>query len=164
VEMKKRLWGDRDHSDVAAGLGSLASLLRALGRLDEALSVLQASVDMEKRLWGDRDHGEVAVGLHNLAWLLQALGRLHEAKALAQDAVSMVHRLRLSATAAGGLRVHAESLLQRLDRACKVRGILLFALSLSSFSLSDHCLLCRWRQAAAKHRCSSVLDVDVKHR
>jgi hypothetical protein len=61
--MSKRLWGDRDHRDVAVGLGNLGGLLQDMGRLDEALPVLQASVEMRKRVWGDRDHRDVAVGL-----------------------------------------------------------------------------------------------------
>ncbi len=46
LAMERRLWGDRDHSNVAAGLGNPGGLLQAMGRLDDTLVMVQASVDM----------------------------------------------------------------------------------------------------------------------
>ncbi len=90
VDMLKRLWGDRDHSDVAASLHELAGLLRAMGRLEEALPLLQASVDMFRRLFGC-SHPTTLTCSIDLLGLLVPLGRVADARGLV-DGLSDVDR------------------------------------------------------------------------
>jgi tetratricopeptide (TPR) repeat protein len=124
VDMEKRLWGDRDHSDVAVGLHLLARILSDMGRLEDALSVQQASVGMYKRLWGDRDDSDVASGLHLLALILRDMGRLQDALSVQQASVDMYKRLwgdRDHRDVAVGLRNIASLSMHmgHLDAACE---------------------------------------------
>eukprot|EP00500_Bicosoecida_sp_ms1_P000161 CAMPEP_0203810148 /NCGR_PEP_ID=MMETSP0115-20131106/2760_1 /ASSEMBLY_ACC=CAM_ASM_000227 /TAXON_ID=33651 /ORGANISM="Bicosoecid sp, Strain ms1" /LENGTH=80 /DNA_ID=CAMNT_0050718931 /DNA_START=1 /DNA_END=239 /DNA_ORIENTATION=- len=80
--MRRRLHGERDHSDVARGLNNLAGLYEAQGLLDKAEPLYVEALAMERRLHGERDHSDVARGLNNLAVLYKAQGLLDEAEPL----------------------------------------------------------------------------------
>lgn len=93
LAQRKRLHGDRDHPDVAAGLDRVASCLRALGRGDEALPRYEESLAMYRRLHGDRDHPDVATSINNVAVCLAALGRASEALPRYEASLAMNRRL-----------------------------------------------------------------------
>ncbi|MBL9079616.1 MAG: CHAT domain-containing protein [Planctomycetes bacterium] len=93
LAMRKRLYGDRDHPDVATSLSNVAACLEDLGRASEALLHCEAALAMRKRVYGDRDHPDVATSLSNVAVFLQSLGRA--SAALPQHEATLAMRKRL---------------------------------------------------------------------
>ncbi|MGB3965556.1 MAG: tetratricopeptide repeat protein, partial [Planctomycetota bacterium] len=93
LAMRKRLYGERDHPDVAVGLNSVASCLESLGRAAEALPRFEQALATSKRLYGDRDHSAAATSLNNVAFCLRSLGRAAEALPQFEQALAMRKRL-----------------------------------------------------------------------
>ena len=89
--MKKRLFKG-DHPDVARGLGYLAFLYKAQGKLAAAEPLYKDALAMKKRLFKG-DHPDVARSLSNLATLYVAQGKLAAAEPLYRDALAMNKRL-----------------------------------------------------------------------
>jgi hypothetical protein len=50
LAMVRRLWGGRDHGDLAFAMHKLSVALRKLGRLDDALPLVEESLAMRRRL------------------------------------------------------------------------------------------------------------------
>ena len=57
---KKKALGTREHADVAATLGNMAIVLRALGRHEEALRRHEEALTIMERVYGSREHADVA--------------------------------------------------------------------------------------------------------
>ncbi|HEX5051850.1 MAG TPA: tetratricopeptide repeat protein [Planctomycetota bacterium] len=93
LAIRKRLYSDRDHLDVAQSLNNVACCLRSLGHADEALRQHEAALAMRKRLYGDRDHPDTAQSLNNVAACLLSLGRAGEALPELESALAMRRRL-----------------------------------------------------------------------
>jgi tetratricopeptide (TPR) repeat protein len=93
LAMRKRLFGDRDHPEVALSTNNLAACLESLGRAGEALPRYEQALAMMKRLYGDLDHPEVAANLNNVATALKSLGRVGEALPQYEQALAMQKRL-----------------------------------------------------------------------
>ena len=55
LAMLRRIHGDKDHSDVAISLGSLAHVYRAQGRLNDSASLHEESLAMKRRIHGNND-------------------------------------------------------------------------------------------------------------
>jgi tetratricopeptide (TPR) repeat protein len=73
---------------VATDLNSLASLLQATNRLQEAEPLMRRGVEIMEAAYGDT-HPNVATALNNLASLLQATNRLQEAEPLMRRALQI---------------------------------------------------------------------------
>ena len=92
LKIRKNLYPEQDHSDVATSLNNLAFLYQAQGRYTKAETLYKEALTMRKRLYS-QDHPDVAQSLNNLAFLYQAQGRYPEAESLYQDALAMRERL-----------------------------------------------------------------------
>ena len=93
LQMKQRVHGDGDSSDVATAMINLANLYRVRERFDKAERLLVHGRSMWLRLQGDGDSSYAATILSNLADLYRAQGRNGEAEPLLQQAVAMRQRL-----------------------------------------------------------------------
>ena len=145
LDMRRRLHGSRDHSDVALGLNNLALVLQARGDLAGAEPLVRESLDMDRRLHGSCDHSDVAVDLNNLAQVLQARGDLAGAEPLARESLDMQRRLH-------GSRDHSDVALglNNLARVLQNRGDLAGAEPLLRESPGQH--HARTGEAAARER------------
>ena len=79
---------DRFIPNVATTLNSLAALLRAANRLDEAEPLLRRALAIDEASYAP-DHPDVAMGLNNLAALLLDRNRLDEAEPLYRRALAI---------------------------------------------------------------------------
>ena len=69
-EMRKRLYSNQDHPNIATSLNSLGSVWNYKQDFDKALDFYNQSFEMRKRLYSNRDHPYIATSLNNLglAW------------------------------------------------------------------------------------------------
>ena len=69
-EMRKRLYSNQDHPNIATSLNSLGSVWNYKQDFDKALDFYNQSFEMKKRLYSNRDHPYIATSLNNLglAW------------------------------------------------------------------------------------------------
>ena len=91
--MLRRIHGNKDHSDVAASLCSLAHAYKAQGRLDDSASLHEESLAMYQRIHGSKDHSDVAASLHSLAHVYMAQGRLDDSASLGEESLAMYRRI-----------------------------------------------------------------------
>jgi len=70
-------------------LNNLGLLYREMGRLDEAIAMLQETVEGRRALYGDRPHLVLAVSLNNLAGALEEGGRYSEAEPLYRESLEI---------------------------------------------------------------------------
>ena len=73
---------------MAISLSTMAMLLQATNRLDEAEPLMRRALDIAEQSLGP-DHPNVATSLNNLAQLLQATNRLDEAEPLMRRALDV---------------------------------------------------------------------------
>jgi eukaryotic-like serine/threonine-protein kinase len=92
LSLAKIAHAGKDHSDVAESMNAVASCLQDLGRLDEALTMYDATLQMEKRL-NKGDSPDVASSLDNRALCLIDLGRATEALPDFEAAAKMRQRI-----------------------------------------------------------------------
>jgi tetratricopeptide (TPR) repeat protein len=93
LAMRRRLYGDRDHADVAVSLNNVAFCLASLGRPGEALPRYEAALAMTRRVFGERDHSQVARIMNNIGLCLDALGRPSDALPPHEAALAMWKRV-----------------------------------------------------------------------
>jgi eukaryotic-like serine/threonine-protein kinase len=130
--------------DLAADLKDLATVLKHLGRLEEAQASLEQALDLLADLVGE-DHPSRAITLDELGNVLRAQGRLEEALELQRSGLDMHRRafgedntyvttsLNNVAVTLGHLGRHAEAI-EHLERAVEI---------LESAHGSDHTQLAR---------------------
>lgn len=82
----------KNHPDIAACYGSLATNLTLQGRQAEALPMFQQSLRLCRDLLG-KDHPNTALGCSNLAQCLSALNRLDEAGPLFRESLEAFRRI-----------------------------------------------------------------------
>ena len=68
------LWG-KEHPDTLTSVHNLASLLKALGKLDEAEPLYRWALEARERTLG-KEHPDTLTSVNNLALLLQDMGKL----------------------------------------------------------------------------------------
>ena len=81
---RRRLLGPR-HPDTLVSLSNLGTLLRSLGRLEEAAPLQEAALQLARETLGRR-HSDTLAYLSNLGLLRLAQGRLGEAEGLCREA------------------------------------------------------------------------------
>jgi serine/threonine protein kinase len=84
--------GDGDHADVAMTLQHLAAVERRLGRLDEAMALIDRSVAMWTRL--DPDSRERYQAVNNRGTILEQAGRAADAERDFLEALAVLERTR----------------------------------------------------------------------
>lgn len=76
------------HERYAVSLNNLATLLRAMGRYEEAEPLFRQALEIDEATIG-RQHPEYATRLNNLAGLLRDMGRYEEAEPLLRQALEI---------------------------------------------------------------------------
>ena len=88
LERRRRLYGLRDHKQVAESLSRLGLIYAARpGDEKNAVKFTREAIAMSRRIFGDV-HPDVAVGLNNLASTLSRMGRFDEALAAANESLA----------------------------------------------------------------------------
>jgi serine/threonine-protein kinase len=97
LAIRRAEYGDRVHPELATAVNNLAVTLDDAGKLEEARTLYEESVEMRRDLFGERDP-RYAVGLNNLAFALLATGdpaaavrRVEEAVGILRDALGEDH-------------------------------------------------------------------------
>ncbi len=80
-----------DHPDVATSVSNLGSVLRQLGKLDQARELFARALGIDEAAYGP-NHPEVATDLNNLAHVLHALGDLTQARLLLERALPIFEK------------------------------------------------------------------------
>jgi serine/threonine protein kinase/tetratricopeptide (TPR) repeat protein len=91
LEIRHRLLG-RDHPDTLVAARLYASLLRTMGRLNEAAPMLQTMLAGHRQAFGD-DHEATVLAMTSTAMQLQLQGRFAEAEPLYREALERSRRL-----------------------------------------------------------------------
>jgi CHAT domain-containing protein len=91
--MRRRLYPEQDHPDVANSLNNLAEALRKQEKYADAETLHREALAMRRRLYGKQHHPYLAGSLNNLGIVLQAQGKYAEAEALHREALAMIRRL-----------------------------------------------------------------------
>lgn len=86
LEGRRRVLG-RDHPLTLNSVGSMAALMRDLGRLEDALPYLREDYEANRRILA-QNHPTTLIALSNLGACLRMLGRLEEARAAGEKAVA----------------------------------------------------------------------------
>ena len=92
VETLRRSESFGESPEAATALNNLASVLRDMGRLDEAEALFGQALEIDNRVLGP-DHPSVSNRLNNLASVLRDRGRLEEAEALFRQALEIDNRV-----------------------------------------------------------------------
>jgi len=91
LAMKRLLYPDEAHPEIAMGLNNIAYVLWIEGKYDEAGEMWRAAFDMQQKLLGE-DHPDVAFTLTNLAFVAYLKGDLDAAIAMSKESLEMYRR------------------------------------------------------------------------
>ncbi|MDX2116362.1 MAG: serine/threonine-protein kinase [Planctomycetota bacterium] len=89
LQMRREVYKDRDHADVADGMNHLAATLMLMRRFDEARDLMQGALDMRRRLFPE-DHKDVVATVNNLGALYQETGRYADAERHFSEALDRI--------------------------------------------------------------------------
>ena len=76
LEMRKQIYGDKLHPNMAGSLNNLGNALNDLGKHDQALEYHERSLEMKKQIYGDKPHPDVAISLNNLGSAFEAFRQI----------------------------------------------------------------------------------------
>jgi tetratricopeptide (TPR) repeat protein len=93
LEMRQRLYGNKDNPDVVASLYYVGLFLQALGRPADAVTRYEQSGAMYERLYGAKDDPKFAIGMTDYASCLYVLGRWTDALAVHERVLGIRQRL-----------------------------------------------------------------------
>ena len=85
LQANRETLGDR-HPDTLTSIGSMATLLRGMGKPQEARPLFEEELEASRETLGDR-HVDTLVSISNMGQLLQAMGQLEEARPLYEEAL-----------------------------------------------------------------------------
>lgn len=88
LAMRRELFGEQPHPDLAENINNLALLLMESGRYDESEVLYLESLAMTRRLYGEK-HPSLANGLNNLGLLYRAQGQPDQASKSYQESLAM---------------------------------------------------------------------------
>ena len=91
LEMKRVLYSDDVHPEIAMGLNNVAFMLHAQGQYDEAEQLYREAIEMNRTLLGG-DHPDVAMALNNLAFVMREKGDLKASIAMSRESLEMYQR------------------------------------------------------------------------
>jgi len=92
VAMHRTLWGPQPYPDFAAAMNDLGLMLYDKGDYDQAVRLLQESLNMNRWLLGEK-HPEIALSLNNIANVLHDKGDLAGAESTYQQSLAMRREL-----------------------------------------------------------------------
>jgi tetratricopeptide (TPR) repeat protein len=79
LQIQQRVLGE-EHLATLASRNNLASVLRGLGRWEEAETEHRAELEIRRRVLDEEEHPDTLASRNNLASVLRGLGRLEEAE------------------------------------------------------------------------------------
>ena len=82
LEMRKQIYGDMPHPDVADSLNNLGNALKDLGKYNQAIEYYERSLEMKKQIYGDKPHPNMADSLNNLGVVLKKKRRHRKSQAI----------------------------------------------------------------------------------
>ena len=85
LQANRETLGDR-HPDTLTSIESMATLLRGMGKPQEARPLFEEELEASRETLGDR-HVDTLVSISNMGQLLQAMGQLEEARPLYEEAL-----------------------------------------------------------------------------
>ena len=88
LSLRRKLHGDRPHTEVANSLNAVANIVRAAGKLDEAAPLYEEALAVRRQLLPP-GHTSIASSCMNLASLLKTMGRFDAAEKLLAEALSI---------------------------------------------------------------------------
>lgn len=91
LAMKRVLYSDEAHPEIAMGLNNVAYTLHAEGQYGEAELLYREAIEMNRTLLGD-DHPDIAMALNNLAFVIRQKGDLDAAIAMSRDSLDTYRR------------------------------------------------------------------------
>src|ERR1051326_2873695 len=90
--MRKRLFANADHPDLALSMNNLGGHYEAMGKLAEAETLFKDALAMRQRLYHD-DSTDIAGSLSNLGFLYREQGKAAKSESMFLDALAMYNRL-----------------------------------------------------------------------
>lgn len=91
LAMKRVLYADEIHPEIAMGLNNIAYTLHVEGEFADAEVLYREAIDMNRKLLGD-DHPDVAMALNNLAFVIRQKGDLNSAIERSRESLEMYLR------------------------------------------------------------------------
>lgn len=91
LAMKRVLYSDEAHPEIAMGLNNVAYTLHAEGRYGDAEILYREAIDMNRTLLGE-DHPDIAMALNNLAFVIRQKGDLNAAIVMSRDSLDTYRR------------------------------------------------------------------------
>ncbi len=92
LSMKRVLYSDTAHPEIAMGLNNVAYTLHAEGQYGDAELLYREAIDMNRKLLGD-DHPDIAMALNNLSFVIRQKGDLDGAIAMSRDSLDAYRRI-----------------------------------------------------------------------
>jgi tetratricopeptide (TPR) repeat protein len=93
VEMRKALYPNKNHPDVAISLNHMGYVLDSLGDAKKALPYYEEALEMRKALYPNQNHPDVASSLNNIGSILLEFKKCNQAKKYLEEAKSMMEAL-----------------------------------------------------------------------
>jgi len=90
LAIRRALYGEADHPNVAASLNNLGMVVHIMGELRDARAFYEQALAIRRRLYGgEADHPDVAASLNNLGMVVHIMGELRDARAFYEQALAM---------------------------------------------------------------------------
>ena len=89
LEIQNKVYGTKNHLEVATTIYNIGLVLQEQGKLDEAEAHYKEVLEIETKTYGTRNHPDVAKTIHQIGTLLQLQSKFHEAKAQYQEALAI---------------------------------------------------------------------------
>jgi CHAT domain-containing protein/Tfp pilus assembly protein PilF len=93
LAMRRRLYPNQDHPDLAHSLNNLAVALQVQGKYAGAATHYREALAIWRRLYRQKDHPELANSLNNLGAVLYDHGKYADAETICREALEMYRRL-----------------------------------------------------------------------
>lgn len=93
LEMKRVIFKDFDHPEIAISLSNLEMAYRLKGEHDDAIKFGELNLEMLRRIHKENDHPEIAAVLNNLAISFYYKGNKHDAKINYMESLAIKKRL-----------------------------------------------------------------------
>ena len=91
LAMKRILYADAAHPEIAMGLNNIAFSLHGEGQYGEAELLFREAIEMNRKLLGN-DHPDIAMALNNLAFVIRQKGDLQAAISMSRESLDTYRR------------------------------------------------------------------------
>ena len=93
LEMRKALYPERNHPELASSLDNVGSAYQNLGQLEKSLAYQEQALAMYQGLYGETPHPDVASSLDNVGVVYQTLGDIPKGLEYKEQALAMREKL-----------------------------------------------------------------------